>query len=215
MRSLRHLADWHAIRTYYLAQLDWSTSRHTQRSEAFDQPMPWWSYGCTHFLQQTIAPDASVLEFGAGASTAWWLERGNRVVALESSNEWIQTVRERCAQHQNRLTMILADFDEPETITQLVNGPFDVVVIDNEGPRQPLAPLALQLVREGGVIVLDNADRAEYAAAISLLEDAGYHRLDFFGIGPINAFATITSIFTASPTIEINGMANTFATVEN
>ena len=215
MKSIRFIADWHALRTYFLAQMDWSRSRHDRQSMAFGRSIPWWSYGCTHFLQQVVPVEAAVLEFGAGASTAWWLDRGNRVVALESSPDWITSVQELCAQHEERLQMIVADFDRPETIATLVDGPFDVIVIDNEGPRTPLVPIAMGLLREGGLIILDNADREEYASAIIDLERAGYRRLDFFGIGPINAFATITALFTQSAAIEIRGVGNTFATVEN
>lgn len=215
VKSIRYIADWHALRTYFLAQMDWSASRHDRQSRAFGRSIPWWSYGCTHFLQQVVPVEAAVLEFGSGASTAWWLDRGNRVVALESSPDWIKSVQELCAPHAGRLQMIVADFDRPETMTTLVDGPFDVIVIDNEGPRTPLVPIAMELLRKGGLIILDNADREEYASAIVDLERAGFRRLDFFGMGPINAFATVTALFTQSAAIEIRGLGNAFATVEN
>lgn len=214
MRSLRSFTDWHALRTYYLSQMDWSTSRRTRQSSSFGRPVPWWSYSCTHFLQQVVAEDASVLEFGAGASTAWWLERGSRVVALESSAEWVESVRASCSNHGERLELKVVDFDEPETIAAQVSGPFDVVVIDNEGPRTPLVPIAIGLLNEGGLIILDNADRDEYAEAVVDLETAGFRRLDFFGLVPINAYASMTALFTRSGTFGLNGRSAAFSTVE-
>lgn len=158
--------------------------------------------------------DASVLEFGAGASTAWWVERGNRVVALESSADWIESVRELCANHIDRLDLKIVDFDEPEAIASHLSGEFDVIVIDNEGPRTALVPIAIELIRSGGLIILDNADREEYSQAVADLETAGFRRLDFFGLVPSNAYASVTALFTKSATIAIGGQAATFSTVE-
>jgi precorrin-6B methylase 2 len=214
MRSLRSFADWHALRTYFLSQMDWSTSRRERQSRSFGRSVPWWSYSCTHFLEQVVPVDAAVLEFGAGASTAWWLERGNRVMALESSPEWIESVRESCANHVDRLELNVVDFDEPEAIAAQVSGPFHVIVIDNEGPRTPLVPIAIELLTDGGLIILDNADRDEYAQAVGDLEAAGFRRLDFFGLVPINAYASVTALFTKSDNISIHGRRTSFATVE-
>lgn len=134
-------------------------------------------------------------------------------MALESSSEWIESVRELCTNHVDRLELQIVDFERPETIAPHVSGPFDVVVIDNEGPRTPLVPIATQLVGDGGLIILDNADRDEYAEAIVQLEAAGFSRLDFFGLVPINAFASVTALFTKSQ-IPINGGRATFTTVD-
>lgn len=214
MRSLRSLADWHALRTYYLSQLDWPASRDEQRSRSFGRSIPWWSYSCTHFLEQVVPVEASVLEFGGGASTVWWLERGNRVTTLESSPQWIESVRESCASHIDRLDLMVADFDKPESVSAAVDGPFDVIVIDNEGPRTPLVAIAIELVSDDGLIILDNADRDDYSQGVLDLEEAGFRRLDFFGLAPISAYASVTALFTKSAQISIGGRTATFSTVE-
>jgi precorrin-6B methylase 2 len=214
VRSVASILEWHALRTYCLAQLDWRASRHTGRAEQFGQAIPWWSYGCTHFVGQVVAPGARVLEFGAGASTEWWLERGNEVTALESSAEWVDIVRSRCSAHADRLEIVQVDFGLLDASSVIRNGAkFDVVVIDNEGPRSGLVEIALAALDDDGVLIFDNADRAAYRDALDALENHGCHRLDFFGLGPINSYAWLTSIFTRRDFVRLQGTPSPFATV--
>ena len=76
------------MRTHALNQLDWMSSRHQSDSKNFLGPIPWWSYACTHFLDQVVPIEATILEIGGGASSLWWLERGNRVTTFESDHKW-------------------------------------------------------------------------------------------------------------------------------
>jgi hypothetical protein len=73
-------------------------------------------------------------------------------------------------------------------------GAFDVVVVD--GMARVLSTwAAIRHFRKNGFIVFDNADRAEYAAAYDMLEAAGYRRIDFWGLGPVNPYEWCTAIF--------------------
>lgn len=71
---------------------------------------------------------------------------------------------------------------------------FDVVIVD--GMARTLSTwAAIQHLRRGGFIVFDNSDRDFYQPAYDLLHDAGYRRLDFWGMGPINPYEWCTSVF--------------------
>lgn len=71
---------------------------------------------------------------------------------------------------------------------------FDVVVVD--GMARVLSTwAAIRHFRRGGFIVFDNADRDEYQHAYDMLDAAGYRRLDFWGLGPINPYEWCTSVF--------------------
>lgn len=71
---------------------------------------------------------------------------------------------------------------------------FDVVVVD--GMARVLSTwAAIQHFRAGGFIVFDNSDRDFYQGAYHLLDQAGYRRLDFWGMGPINPYEWCTSVF--------------------
>jgi len=54
--------------------------------------------------------------------------------------------------------------------------------------------LPAQRVHEDGIIVFDNSDRD--AKGYELLQAAGFHRVDFWGSGPINPYEWYTPIFT-------------------
>lgn len=71
---------------------------------------------------------------------------------------------------------------------------FDVVIVD--GMARSLSTwAAIQHFNSKGFIVFDNSDRDFYAPAYQMLEEAGYRRLDFWGLGPINPYGWCTSVF--------------------
>jgi hypothetical protein len=71
---------------------------------------------------------------------------------------------------------------------------FDVVVVD--GMARVLSTwAAIQHFDRGGFIVFDNSDRDFYSQAYGMLESAGYRRIDFWGLGPVNPYEWCTSVF--------------------
>jgi hypothetical protein len=72
---------------------------------------------------------------------------------------------------------------------------FDVVVNDGIGDRTSIAELLLESLLPGGIMVWDNSERLEYANTISKIKDCRWKELSFHGLGPINAYASSTSIF--------------------
>ena len=214
-RSLAGFREWHALRTYFLAQVDWMQSRRRQRSTQFDHSVPWWSYGCTTFLDQVVSTDARILELGAGGSTLWWLERGNRVTSIEGSSEWAKEVAGKAATYKDRLDLVGMDADDHEAIRRLLEGQsFDVLVIDHSGDRPAAVRFLRDLVAPIGMLILDNSDRAEYAAVLDDLRTSGFQLLDFAGLGPINAFAGTTTLAVRSG-ITIAGRRPALVTVAN
>lgn len=71
---------------------------------------------------------------------------------------------------------------------------FDMVVIDGMA-RVMSTWAAVRHFPRDGFIVFDNADREEYRAAYDLLDDAGYRRIDFWGLGPVNPYEWCTTVF--------------------
>lgn len=68
-----------------------------------------------------------------------------------------------------------------------------MVLVDGIEPRSDYLEQASRPVRSDGLLVVDNSDRERYRAVLARL--AGWHRFDFFGLGPQNAYARATSIF--------------------
>lgn len=71
---------------------------------------------------------------------------------------------------------------------------FNVVVIDGMA-RHLSTWAAIRHFHRDGFIVFDNSDRDCYREAYDLLAQAGYRRIDFRGLGPVNPYEWCTSVF--------------------
>lgn len=78
-------------------------------------------------------------------------------------------------------------------------GHFDIIVVDGMA-RVLTTWLAARQLPENGIIVFDNSDRDEYTDAYQFLEQNGFTRIDFYGLGPINPYEWCTSLFVRSLT---------------
>jgi hypothetical protein len=213
--SVATVKEWHALRTYLLAQFDWMASRNSRRSEQFGEPVPWWAYSCTAFLDQVVPIDASVLELGTGGSTLWWLGRGNSVTAAESSPEWAERIRADAVGRAGALRLIDVQPDDRQGLRSALGElVFDVVVVDHSGDRVGAIEHLIDRVDAQGMLILDNSDRVEYAAGLERLRSAGFSLLDFAGLTPINAFAGTTTVAFRSE-VRVQGRRVEFATVDN
>lgn len=189
------LPTWHALRTHFIAQHDWEASRKSKKAHQFGKVLPWWSYSAINFIDQIVPTSAEVLELGSGYSTLWWLSRGNRVVAIEPSPEWATKVAQEANFASERLRMLNHDPSTALTLPEISNTKFDIIVIDHSGDRSTATEDFFPFLADQGILIFDNSDRPEYASGLQFLSNKGYSRLDFFGLGPINAFASQTSIF--------------------
>jgi predicted O-methyltransferase YrrM len=147
---------------------------------------PWWPYVATRRLAALVRPGWRVLEFGAGASTAWLAPRVAHVTAMESNPAWYVRVRDRLgALGLDNVDLRLrpeaqayADVDGED------GGGFDLVVVDGDW-RDRCARTAVRLVRPGGYIYLDNSDVPDpdhrHAVATVLSAAATSERLVGFG----------------------------------
>ena len=193
MSSLNH---WHALRTHFLAQMNWQQSRRDGKSLNLSGPTPWWSYGCTDFLDQVVPITSSVLEIGGGASTAWWASRGNSVTTLETDPHWAEVQRQANQQFASHTEVQQIPDLNPSTLIPLLEGKtYHVVVNDGSGNRSDLASVLSSVLSADGVFIWDNSDRLEYAQGMQDLVSAGFKPLHFFGLSPISAYASKTTIF--------------------
>lgn len=138
------------------------------------------------------------LELGSGASTVWLAERARSLVSLEDSEEWGRKVRTdlsdldhahaqvRVGGMDTLLREVLADGDAT----------FDMVLID-QNEHSLSRPDAVELVRDrvvpGGLIVLDDSDRPEYAGTSQTL--SGWGLVHYRGIRARPMTPTQTTAF--------------------
>ena len=139
--------------------------------------MPWYA---DTFLRRLINWDVSgwrVLEIGAGYSTLWWASRCRALVSLEQDPDWSGPVRDAldsCGLANADLISIVAG-GYVRTIRNLYGSlPFNCVIVD-AGDRIDCLHAAVSLLREGGVLIVDNSEEIEPAEMPSFLKHNERH----------------------------------------
>jgi hypothetical protein len=162
--------------------------------DASGQPVPWYTYGAIDFLADRVKGGMRVFEYGSGNSTLWWGCRTRHVVSCEHDKAWYDFMKGKIPPN---VDYTLIELDVDGRYANAVAGqpaPFDVVVIDGRD-RVSCAKASLAALKPDGVIVWDNSDRPDYDAGYRFLLENGFKRLDFWGMGPINAYGWCTSVF--------------------
>lgn len=196
MKSLLSLRTWHGIRTHLLTQYDWNSTRKSRRSTYEGMPIPWWTYSAVEFIDQVIPSSSLILEFGGGNSTLFWANRGNPSLTLEADSRWHTLISASISKSSQKNQVVHVDLGNPKAICDVIGSrTFDLAVIDGGDNRSLIADIAKRFLGETGMILWDNSERLEYQSTIKLLHATGWNSLDFFGISPINAYASKTSLF--------------------
>jgi hypothetical protein len=155
-------------------------------------PIPWFTYPAIDFLSQLDLAGRTVFEWGSGASTLFWAGRARSVVSVESEPEWHQRVAST-APSNVELLLVSREVEEYAGAIR-GHGRFDVIVVDGTGESRPrCCELALEHVRPGGIVILDNSDLWLKSAAI--LRGGGLIQADFTGFVPLDTGAHCTSVF--------------------
>lgn len=134
------------------------------------QRRPWITRDALEILDDLLLPTDRGLEWGSGGTTAWFAERVEHLTSVEGSPQWYGSLRaELDAQRVDNVDLRLVSFDQlgydtPEhraayvdAAPELEAGSIDLAFVDGEY-RDGCALRALDLLRPGGVLVLDNAE---------------------------------------------------------
>jgi hypothetical protein len=157
--------------------------------DAEGNPIPWMTYSAIDFLSNLDLSQATVFEYGSGASTLFWAKRCKSVCAVEHFVPWF----ERMKKYIDGRINIISQPDltaYPKEIEPL--GLFDLIYIDG-AERMPCAKAACNHLNEGGIIILDNSEW--YPQSATFLREQGFMQIDFCGFEPLNSFTSMTSIF--------------------
>jgi hypothetical protein len=176
----------------YLGAKGWFRTRATWRAtDSAGRPCPWFTYPAISFLAGCNADELRVLEFGSGAGTEWWSLRCKEVVAVEHDAEWGARIGSR-----TKATILMASTASEEAYVSaaLDRAPFDIIIVDGIHRSACLARASSMLTQQG-VIILDDSQRSEYAAAAQALIDEGFRCLPFWGPQPISKHEGCTSIY--------------------
>lgn len=133
---------------------------------------PWLSPDAIKFLESYLTPDTKLFEWGSGRSTIWFAERAGSVVSIEHDPKWhavvMSRLQERSLDHAHcRLIRVPDDPDERDrqywedppyvsVVDEFKDDSLDVILIDGLY-RQACTLRAIPKLRDGGLLVIDNA----------------------------------------------------------
>lgn len=193
--------------------------------------IPWIPFRAIDFLQRRDLSGARIFEWGSGGSTLYWTSRNaETIISIEHDANWYALVRERVGGRADlRLVEPVVDnsaaaddVGDPdaavsadpassglrftayvEAIDSFADESFDVVLIDGRA-RPSCIHHGAPKVRQGGILIVDNADRDYYLAqTASCLE--GFFARWFSGATPGLSMRSTTAIFTRERIVRCAG----------
>jgi hypothetical protein len=155
--------------------------------------LPWLTFDALARLDALELRGRRVFEFGSGGSTRYWLRRGASVVSVEHDPAWHAQVRALTPADAPLDYRLVPPEPAPpgpfdpgdpaacrsaapecaglsfrryaEQVAAFPDGHFDVVLVDGRARPACLARAAPK-VRPGGLLILDNSERAYYTAGL-------------------------------------------------
>lgn len=153
-------------------------------------PIPWYTYPAIEYLNQLDFSDKEIYEYGSGNSSLFWAKRAKYVTSVENDQNWYFLIKK--SQEKNQEIVLIENVEEYVTSILKKNQKYDLVIIDGE-VRFACAQMAVQCLKKGGLIILDNSDW--YPDTSKFLRESGLIQVDFTGMGPINYYTWTTSLF--------------------
>lgn len=180
----------------YLVQVGYMRSAGQREPRSVDgEPLPWMNYGIIHFLDQRLTPELNLFEYGSGFSTIFYSGRVGKVTSVEHSPGWHQKVLGMVPENADVWLRELAP-DATKYINAAREGgeKYDLVVVDGR-ERVACAAVAVDVLSDRGVILLDDSSRGRYEAGIARLRSLGFRQLDFVGLKPAGLQGHQSSLF--------------------
>lgn len=135
---------------------------------------PWLNDEAIEFLQNFIEqnPNAKILEFGSGGSTVWFSQRTKFLTSIEHNKEWFNFVNKSLLEDKNcnSVCMRLIEQNYYEVCSEFSDEYFDIILVDGVN-RKKCIKASIRILKQGGVLMLDNAERPWYNKIYSMLNN--------------------------------------------
>jgi len=152
---------------------------------------PWLVRGAITVIEKHLASIAAenvdgwpqVFEYGCGSSTPWLIDRAVHVRSVEQNPAWAAKVSWYLDSTGRPYSITVAPL--PDDLRGYVNAgrwcvgcSQDLLLVDGR-KRVKCILAAHEIVKPGGLLVLDNTERDYYLPAMDLLSGLGWERQDF------------------------------------
>jgi predicted O-methyltransferase YrrM len=122
---------------------------------------PWISCDAIRVLRRHLNTRSRVLEFGSGMSTAWYSAHAGEVFSVENNAAWYERIKVLLAANGRTNANYAFAADEESYVNFMADDAkgFDLIMIDGDWRSQCVAN-ALDKLRPGGILYIDNSDRS-------------------------------------------------------
>lgn len=184
---------------------------------------PWLTFRAIDYLNKFLKQEHAVYEFGGGGSSLFFASRTARVITVEHDYRWFEKLSLLTAKYSGWVCFlcepVLSECSEcvdpsnpydyastdnaylkhdfkkyAQSIDFYPDAFFDVVCVDGRA-RPSCLMHSIKKVKKGGLLVLDNAERKEYAQSMHLLSADFIPVLSSGGSQPYCRWATRTMIW--------------------
>ncbi|WP_406427826.1 class I SAM-dependent methyltransferase [Streptomyces sp. NBC_01589] len=161
---------------------------HVLRKSPLTSRLPWLPFRVIERLEKHLTNESRVFEFGGGGSTMWFADRVGEVVTVEHDDDWFRALKDAVSRRDNCQVLYRAADDDfagyVGAIANYADGYFDVVVVDGRNRIRCLQS-AMGKVRPGGLLILDDSERARYSEAFVIA--AAWPHVTYRGLTPSKA----------------------------
>ena len=129
--------------------------------------VPWLTRQAVEILEERLKPTDVGLEWGSGRSTLWFARRISHLTSIEHSDRWFKRIKKMLSDKGiDNVDLLYAPLDTKEQSQQeyvraaaeLPKVGLDFVLIDGR-LRDRCAELAMDLIKPGGMLIIDDAAR--------------------------------------------------------
>jgi hypothetical protein len=182
---LKNVSDW-SVEVVKSLVTNPGDARHvgnwfrTMSRSSLDLGLPWWPYSVIEIVEEYLTPSSRVFEYGSGGSTLWLESRVGYLRSVEHDQAWFSQVCERVDSECVVLEMptaigrVASEVDQEffdsyvSSINMESDVSLDLVIVDGRC-RMACVEIARSKLRPGGLLLLDDSDRARYQGAAQLL----------------------------------------------
>ena len=192
--------------------------KSVKKKQALDKngdPIPWLTYPFIDFINDRLNKNLDLFEFGAGNSSIYYAKKLKSVTSIEHSSKWFEIIKSNDKFKYDNLNINLVevpnkfkelgyhemaftnDVNDYVRSIALENKKFNIIVVDGLF-RNSCLKECVDYLSEDGVVFLDNTHykyQDQLRIGTDFMENSGFKRLDFWGMGPIYAAKSCTSIF--------------------
>lgn len=173
--------------------LRWTKSMVARR-RPLSYPIPWLTFSAIRALEKVAIPGMRIFEYGSGHSTLYWANRGMEVHAVEDDEEWHGILQPRLGHFKAAHLYLETSPSSYVSSISVAGGMFDIVVVDGSYRKYCLA-LAVNHVKPGGLLVVDNTDWHWYADVDTLVPRSWMKQV-YDGWAPFIGHKSETTVWT-------------------